>query len=232
MNFNRSSHLFLLSCLALSLIVSTTILPLPVTGLPTLDNADTTHPAALPSLNSFATSVENGQSNILTGVYVPGVMAYPIVQQAGNDAGYVSTQPATITQFRMAGQYNSVGLLAHDFLAGSSFSNMSVGNDIALVFGDGTMKYYRIYEVQRYQALSPMSPYSNFVDLKTQATLSAQQLFYRTYGLGQSTLVFQTCISTSTVSSWGRLFVLARPIEANQPSLLQAVPLITQALHG
>lgn len=224
---------FVIFCLALSLILSATVeSTVPFTGMPPVASVDTAHPAGLPSLNSFVTSVENGQANLLTGVYVPGVLAYPIVQQSGSDAGYVSTQPSAITQFRMAGQFNSIGLLAHDFLAGSSFVNLQVGNDVALIFGDGSLKYYRIYEVQRYQALSPSSVFSNFIDLNNQATMSADQLFYHTYGLGKSTLVFQTCISTDKVSSWGRLFVLARPIEASQPSLLQAMPLIEQLLTG
>ena len=232
MILTRYIYPIFLFCLAFSLAVYATILPVPLTGQAAVENTDTTHPAALPTLNTFVSTVENGQSNLLTGVYVPGILAYPIVQQKGSDAGYVSTQPATITQFRMASQYNSIGLLAHDFLAGSSFVNLKVGNDVALIFGDGSIKYYQIYAVQRYQALSPTSAFSNFVDLANQTMLSAEQLFYRIYGLGQSTLVFQTCISTNKVSSWGRLFVLAHPVEPNQPSLLQAMPLIEQALSG
>jgi hypothetical protein len=232
MKLTRFFFPFLISCLALSLVLSAAVLPVPLTGISTMVNSDTAHPAALPSLNSFVSTVENGQSSLLTGVYVPGVLAYPIVQQSGSDAAYVSTQPATLTQFRMAGQFNSIGLLAHDFLAGSSFVNLKVGNDVALIFGDGSLKYYQIYEIQRYQALSPMSAFSSFIDLSNKSTLSAEQLFYHTYGLGGSTLVFQTCISTNSVSSWGRLFVLARPVEASQPSLLQAMPLIEQAFTG
>jgi hypothetical protein len=86
--------------------------------------------------------------------------------------------------------------------------------------------------VLSYQALSPTSPYSNFVDLNTKKLLSAEQLFYNIYGRGGSTLVFQTCISTEQVPSWGRLFVLAKPIEPNSPSLLQVLPLIERALTG
>ncbi len=232
MILNRYIYPIFLFCLALSLAVYATFLPVPLTGQAALEKADTARPAPLPSLHSFVTTVENGQASLLSGVYVPGVLAFPVVQQKGSDAGYVSTQPSTITQFRMASQYNSIGLLAHDFLAGSSFVNLKVGNDVALIFGDGSIKYYQVYAVQRYQALSPTSAFSNFIDLANQSTLSAEQLFYHTYGLGASTLVFQTCISTNKVSSWGRLFVLAHPVEPSQPSLLQAMPLIEQALSG
>lgn len=189
-----------------------------------------TQPAALPSLYNFIASVKNGKSGMLTGVYVTGVLAYPIVQQAGSDAAYVSTQPNTITQFRMAAQYNTVGLLAHDFLAGASFGQLAAGQEVVLVYGDSSLKKYQIAEVQRYQALTPTSPYSNFVDLNTNAKLSAEQLFLRTYGQGQSVLVFQTCISTDKVSSWGRLFVIARPVEIANSSLVQALPAVEQVL--
>jgi hypothetical protein len=143
---------------------------------------------------------------------------------------FVSTQPNTITQFRMAAQYDSVGLLAHDFLAGASFNQLKLGQEVVLVYGDSSLKKYQISEVQRYQALSPTSPYSNFVDLNTNAKLSAEQLFLRTYGQGQSTLVFQTCISTDKISSWGRLFIIARPVETANSPLIQALPAVEQAL--
>ena len=206
--------------------------PVTVTGLAERENIESALPSTLPSLNSFITSVKNGQTSLLSGVYVPGVLAFPIIQQPGSDAGYVSSRPSIITQFGMAGRYNSIGLLAHDFLAGASFSRLQPNNDVVLVFGDGSLSYYRIYEILRYQALYPASPYSNFIDLSSNAQLSAEQLFFRTYGKGDSILVFQTCISTASVSSWGRLFVLARPVEASQPSLIQALPMIEQALLG
>lgn len=186
----------------------------------------------IPSLSDFIHAVMNGDAKQLVGVYVLGVMAYPIVQQAGTDAGYVSTLPATITQFRMASQYHSIGLLAHDYLAGVSFKDLKLKDEIVLVFGDGALSYYQVDDIQRYQALAPESPYSSFIDLHSNATLSAEQLFNRTYGQGKSALIFQTCISTPQVSSWGRLFVVARPVDASRPSLMQSLPVIQRALQG
>jgi hypothetical protein len=222
------TFIFLLLASALMAIVPDKLIP--ETG--EAPSEDILRPAALPALTTFVGSVKNGQAALLTGVYVSGVMAYPVLQQPAADAGFVSTQPNAITQFRMAGQFNSIGLLAHDYLAGTVFPTLEKGSDIALVYGDGSMKYYRVYDVLRYQALSPSSPYSNFVDLSNKKQLSAEQLFFNIYGRGGSTLVFQTCISTEQVPSWGRLFVLAKPIEPNSPSLLQVLPLIERALAG
>ncbi len=186
--------------------------------------------ATLPKLKSFVANVKNGH-NDLTGVYVGGIFAFKILQQPSNNAGFVSTQPDALTQFRMANQYNTIGLLGHDYLAGSSFFKLQVNQDIVLVKGDGTLKYFRIFEIKRYQALSPTSPYSRFVDLDDKSQLSAEQLFYRVYGKGNA-LVLQTCISTEKVSSWGRIFIIAHPVAHLAPSLDQFTPVVTAALHN
>lgn len=187
-------------------------------------------PAALPKLKTFIADVKNGRS-VLMGIYVSGIFAYNILQQPANNAGFVSTQPDALTQFRMAAQYNTIGLLGHDNLAGASFFKLKVNQDIVLVKGDGTLQYFRIFDIKRYQAMSPSSPYSNFVDLDTNAKLSAEGLFYKIYGQG-NTLVLQTCISTEQVSSWGRIFVIAQPVEHLTPTLDQFNPAVSTVLNN
>lgn len=114
----------------------------------------------------------------------------------------------------MASKYNSIGLLAHNTAAGALFQNFSINQVVYLVKSTGEISAYRITEIQRYQALSPNSPYSNFIDLDRQGlTISAQTLFMNTYGRGGGTLVFQTCIAADGQPSWGRLFIIATPME-------------------
>ncbi len=186
--------------------------------------------AALPRLKSFVANVKNGHAD-LTGVYVNGNFAFKIMQQPSNNAAFVSTQPDALTQFRMALQYNTIGLLGHDYLAGASFFKLKLDQDIVLVKGDGSLKYFRIFEIKRYQALSPTSPYSRFIDLDDHSQLSAEQLFYSIYGKG-NTLVLQTCISTDTVPSWGRIFIVARPVAHLAPSLDQFNSVVSAALQN
>lgn len=163
------------------------------------------------SLDAFAISVENGRSSQLVGIFAPDVMALPVVQQPSNNAAYVSTQSDAITQFGLASQYGSTGLLAHNTLAGKNFYDLSVGDVVSLVYGDGTIQMYRIDQIQSYQALNPASPYSNFVDLSNPgAQYTSTDLFYRTYGLG-NVLVMQTCLERNGNPSWGRLFIIASP---------------------
>lgn len=168
--------------------------------------------SAIPTLSEFSTSVHNSNSTQLTGIYVAGVMALPVVQQPAGQAGFVSTIPETITQFAAASRYNSTGLLAHNTLAGRYFSNLSNGSIIALVYGDGHTQYFRVSEVKQFQALSPTSIYSQFINLAQPGiTLTSTDLFRQTYGRG-NVLVLQTCIANGNDASWGRLFVIAEPV--------------------
>lgn len=164
----------------------------------------------LPSFSEFSQSVQNGDATALRGVYVPNVMALPIVQQPYGNAGYVSNNDGEATQFRMASQYGNIGLLAHNHLSGSSFFELAVGHEIRLVYGDGRVEYFIVTEILQYQALQPTSPYSSFRSLNSDETLSAEGMFKRVY-FGDRHLTFQTCIAKDGELSWGRLFVIAIP---------------------
>jgi hypothetical protein len=164
----------------------------------------------LPEFSEFSQSVQNGDANVLRGVYVPDVFALPIVQQPSNNAGYVSNNDGEATQFGMASQFGNVGLLAHNHLSGKLFSDITVGQEIRLVYGDGSVEYFVVTEVLRYQALQPNSPWSNFRDLDTDTQLNAEQMFKRVY-FGDRHITFQTCIEQNGELSWGRLFIIAEP---------------------
>jgi len=168
--------------------------------------------ASLPAFTNFSKSVQNGQKDVLRGVYVDKVLALPIVQQPTGNAGYVSNTDGEVTQFRMASQYGNVGLLSHNLLSGKSFSALTAGQEVRLVYGDGHVEYFVIQEVLKYQALQPNSPYSSFKNLNKDETLTAEQMFKRVY-FGDHHITFQTCIEAEGNLSWGRLFVIAVPKE-------------------
>ena len=172
--------------------------------------ADDSNEASLPTFMDFSISVQNGQASVLRGVYTRDVLALPVVQQPSDSPAYVSSYDGLVTQFGMAAQYGTVGLLAHNHLAGRSFSGLAVGQEVRLVYGDGHVERFVITEVLEYQALQPTSPYSSFRDLASDEVLSAQQMFQRVYQ-GERHITFQTCIDAEGNSSWGRLFVIAVP---------------------
>jgi hypothetical protein len=164
----------------------------------------------LPDFNEFARSVQNNQASVLRGVYVPEVLAFPIVQQPSGDAGYVSKTDGQITQFGMASQFGNVGLLAHNDLSGRFFPELALGQEVRLVYGDGKVEYFVITQILQFQALEPTSPYSTFRDLSNNKNLTADQLFKKVYQ-GDRHVTFQTCIAGPGSLSWGRLFVIATP---------------------
>ena len=102
-------------------------------------------------------------------------------------------------------------MLAHNYLAGADFFTLNIGDQIQVVYGDGSVHVYQIADIQSYQALSPNSASSNFVDLATSDRLTATQLFKRVY-MGSHHLTLQTCIQQGSEDSWGRLFIIAYPV--------------------
>jgi len=167
---------------------------------------------ALPSFADFNKSVQSGESDVLRGVYVPNILALPVVQQPESNPYYVSNRDGEITQFSIASQYGNTGLLAHNTLSGRLFSQLAVGQEVRLVYGDGNVKSFVIAQILRFQALQPKSVSSSFRNLDRNETLTAGQMFNRAY-LGESRAVFQTCIAAQGNASWGRLFVIAVPKE-------------------
>ena len=164
----------------------------------------------LPNFSIFAESVQNGKADVVKGVYVPGVLAFPVIQQPVGNPGYVSQAADAITQFGMAAEVGNVGLLAHNHLAGQTFTGLSVGDEVRLVYGDGKVEYFIVTQTLQYQALQPYSPYSEFRDLETSQTITADKLFGKVYR-GDRHVTFQVCIEANGVDAWGRLFVIAQP---------------------
>ena len=167
---------------------------------------------SVPDLNTFVETVKDGNANTLRGVYVSNVMALGIVQQPTGYPGYVSTAEAVATQFSIAAEVGNIGLLAHNTHAGAFFSRIQQGDRIVLVYGDGHIESFMANSIQHYQALDPLNPYSEFKNLETQTTSTASELFNNVYR-GEYHLTLQTCIANNGNSSWGRLFIVATPVE-------------------
>ena len=167
----------------------------------------------IPELSTFVKLVENGQANVLRGVYVKDLIALRVVQQPAGNNTFVSPMRGYLTQFRDATKYGNSGLLAHNYLEGQIFFQLVPKQKIQLIYGNGEIKTFIITDVQQYQASSPNSPTSDFINLETKKRFTASQLFTNTYGNGTGKLVLQTCIFANQNPSWGRLFIIAEPIE-------------------
>jgi len=208
------SHRIVLT-LVLFLLVSATLIPHYSVSAEPLADAP-----VIPNLTSFALAVSNGNGATLRGVYAEGAFAFPVVQQPASNAGYVSIQRNAITQFRMASDYGNIGLLAHNNLSGQYFAWLTPGERIQLVYGNGRIEYFVVTNIYSYQATSPYSMNSDFIDLNTHEYLTALDLFHKVY-TGPRHITFQTCIEANGNLSWGRLFVIAEPEILYIPSNIQ-----------
>jgi hypothetical protein len=176
---------------------------------PTIDSWNSRQ--QLPSLSNFSSSVTNGQANTLRGVYVPGFLALPVVQQPAGNTGFVSGTPDTVTQFQLAARNGVIGLLAHNYLAGIEFYRLIEGLNVLTIKGDGSRDSYQISRIKEYQKLTPGSNWSDYIDLETGERLTTYQL-YNQYYQGDHHLTFQTCIERDGLETWGLRFVVAKPI--------------------
>jgi hypothetical protein len=165
-------------------------------------------------LISFANSLINASPQ-LVGIYVEGLFAFRIVQQPEDNPVYVASVSDVVTQFRATERYHSVGLLAHNTLAGANFFALEKGQQIILIDGFGNLSYYQVEQFQRYQAISPSDASSKFIDSSNYKTMTAGELFRAIYEKS-NWLVLQTCISSPENTSWGRFFVLARRINQTE----------------
>lgn len=170
---------------------------------------------ALPLLNEFIQMVKNGKADSLRGIYVPKIMALPVIQQPEENSKFISENNSTATQFNMAARQGNVGLLAHNDLAGKLFFDIQQGAQIILVYGNGRTETFIVKSIQQYEAL-PQGIYKN---TGTQMLWNTSDLFNTMYS-GDYHVTLQTCIENNGDFSWGRLFIIAQPVENENAQVL------------
>ena len=151
----------------------------------------------------------NEQVRVLRELSFGDHLAFPIVQQPRGNMIFVSPLQNYITEYQAAATFGSIGLLAHNYLAGQYFFQVVHGQEITLTYSDLGSEKFIVTEIKQYQALTPESPSSDFIDLATGERLTASQVFRRTYGDQEGRLILQTCISANENPSWGRIFIIA-----------------------
>lgn len=177
--------------LAASLLAAAGPNNLPQTG------AVTTALAAQPAARNNLTA---------TRVEVPGVFTFT-VQQSGNK---VPNAAGVVGQYAEATKRKSIGLLAHNYLAGASFSALTRGQRIIVTFSDGSTRTYQVSNVLTFRATDPDNFSKPFLNSNGKK-VSARQVFAQAYKANM--LVFQTCISKDGHSSWGVLFIQAKLVK-------------------
>jgi hypothetical protein len=159
--------------------------------------------------------VTDENTSLISSVSVPKAFSYTVIQQPEDNPYYVSSSKYLVTEFGLARKYGTIGLLAHNNLAGKSFKRLNLDQEINIVQKDGHPDRYIVSAIYRFQALDSTNTESRFVDLDSKETLTATELFNKMY-TGGPHLTFQTCIYARGDPSWGRLFVIAMPAAETQ----------------
>ncbi len=196
------------------------IQPIPNTPLapevhPTRSQPAGVRPTPYPdALKAFIQSITNGQSEIITGLYAKGVLELQVVQQPDGEAGFVSYDADTVTLFQSALPFGVTGLLAHNFLSGKNFFSLKSGQEVDVIYGDGSIQAYRIDQIADFQRLAELDPSSDFQDLQSGDRVTSSEVFNRFYK-GLPHLTLQTCLEKDGDLNWGVRFIVAQPINAN-----------------
>lgn len=164
--------------------------------------------AANESLSELINRLTSRQDLFQLGIYVPGVMALPVIQQPENNSLFVSTKRSVLTQFNEANANGILGLLAHNFLAGGLFYNIGLGQDIWIIEDIDTFKHYRVSSIEQYQRVKKAGAPDEYIDLNTNEELSTREVFSRYYA-GEHHLTLQTCLEREGDGDWGLTFIVA-----------------------
>jgi len=172
-------------------------------------------PGKLTLLKEFVDQVQNGHADELRGIYIPKILAARIVQQPDGKDEFVSPWDNIATQFGMASDFGSTGLLAHNYLAGKAFPLVKENQIFYLVYGDGRTSAFIVTEILQFKALEPANVSGNFTSLENGELLTASELFMKAYNR-PGDVILQTCISASNDNAWGRIFIIAKPYPDRQ----------------
>jgi hypothetical protein len=183
---------------------------LPVLTAPAIDASGQVNP--LPALDELIQKVTDGQTEALRGVYATGVMALRIVQQPDGDVAFISEEDGTATHFQSAAVYGIVGLLAHNFLSGAFFHDLTLDQEVTLIYGDGRLENYRISRIADFERLAISDLQSDFRSLATDQIFTVEDVFFDFYS-GEPHLTLQTCIEKDGIWNWGVRFIVAEPID-------------------
>ncbi len=180
----------------------------PPTAIPTA----TPEPALLRSqrFQQYVSQIKDGSAGVIKGIFVDGILELKVVQQPENDWKYVDEQLGTTTQFQSATVNGVIGLLAHNFLSGQLFYQLTPGQEIGVVYGDGKVKVYRVVNSTSYKKIDTSSLTSDLVEQSSGHLFSTQDVFNKYY-TGNDHLTLQTCLERDGNWSWGLYFVFAVP---------------------
>jgi hypothetical protein len=165
-------------------------------------------------LELFVKEIEDG-TEFVRGVYIKNILALHIVQQPKHKNTDVTLIPGAVSQFRLAEEVGSIGLLGRSESVGKNFLKISKGEEVIVINGKGKTTTYKVSEILKFKAFEPDNPSSNFVQLDEDnkpikgTYINANNLFQKIYSARNNRLVLQTCFDRDE----GRIFFIAKKVE-------------------
>lgn len=147
---------------------------------------------------------------------------YNIVQQPPGQEEYVDPNYDVITEFSELSEEEEKQarwFLAHiQGKAGQEIAQLRQGMRIRFEMEGGEVQEYEIAGVVRYQATEPNSSTAPLIEVNENLEtigipLSNRAVKRGLFGLANGGIILQTCIENGGNSSWGRIFVVAQPLE-------------------
>jgi len=83
---------------------------------------------------------------MVISVSSPGLFDLAVVQQS--DPLSVTQQGGAVSQFALSAQYNNLGFLAHNYLAGAHFYELTIGDLLIVTYTDKSKEYYKVGTIQ------------------------------------------------------------------------------------
>lgn len=158
--------------------------------------------ASEPKVAAPASQLQAGGSQIAS-VTVTEKFSYPVVQ-----SGNTAPSGGVLGQYAYASSKGALGFIAHNYYAGHSFYALEMGDTVTVTYADGKQETYKVVNALRFQATNPNDFSAPFLNSNGKQ-LSAIQVFKKAYR--KNWVTFQTCITQDGISTWGLLFVQAKP---------------------
>lgn len=135
-------------------------------------------------------------SILLNGIW------FSVVQQPNQL--WVSSQKNVLTQYELAGELGTYGILAHSEYAGKQFRKLDLGETVSVKFENETVADYIVGEIS-YFSVVPRGNTADYIESSTGLTYTFLDMMKRFY-MNENKITFQTCVGKN-----GLVLVVAYP---------------------
>jgi len=134
-------------------------------------------------------------------------LSYIVIPQPPNDNGFVSSIDRTVTQFQMPyKRSNTLGFLAHNYIAGRDFSSVSIGDRLEYIGLKNDNRNATVKQIIDCSKLDQKGTKFSCPSISKKPLTEAQ--LYNYIYKPSNRFVLQTCIGKDKDMEWGRKFII------------------------